>query len=319
MQYRRLGRSGLKVSEISLGSWLTIGTSVGEGESKKIIHKAWDMGVNFYDTADVYTQGAAEVVLGKAIADLPRNELVVATKCMGRVWPGPMGQGLSRKHVMDAIDGSLMRLNLDYIDLYQAHAPDGDTPLEETLSTFNDLVRSGKVRYLGISNFTTEETVEVLRICERNGWESVVSHQPPYNLLDRRVEPNLIPRCRTEGIGLIVYSPLAQGILTGKYGSGKRPAGSRATTKWKKFMDKWMEEDDFKKIRVLQRVSKRKGKSMAQVALAWTLRDPVVSSAIIGATSLDQLKENLKAIKVRLTQKDLDELDKGFGQTGNPL
>ena len=196
MKYRRLGRTGLKVSEISLGSWLTFGGSVDETESGKIIHRAWDLGINFFDTADVYFRGAAETALGKAIQDLPRREIVIATKVMGRVWEGPLGAGLSRKHIMDAVEDSLTRLGVDYIDLYQAHAPDDDTPFEEFLSTFNDLVRQGKVRYLGLSNFSAEQTLEVMRLCDLNGWESVVSTQPPYNLLDRRVEPALIPRCR---------------------------------------------------------------------------------------------------------------------------
>jgi aryl-alcohol dehydrogenase-like predicted oxidoreductase len=309
----------MKVSEIGLGSWLTYGGTVDEGESKGIVKKAWDLGINFFDTADVYSQGAAEVVLGKAVADLPRNQIVVATKVMGRVWPGPLGAGLSRKHVMDAVDASLMRLNLDYVDLYQAHAPDDETPLEETLGAFHDLVRAGKVRYLGLSNFSSEQTVESLRICERNGWEKIVSHQPPYNLLDRRVEPALLPRCEAEGIGLIVYSPLAQGVLTGKYQGGKKPKGSRATTKFAKFMGKWLEPEDLKRVKVLLRVAKRRKRSPAQVALAWILRKAAVSSVIVGATSAEQLGENVGATKVRLTASDLEDLDRGFPMEGHPL
>ncbi len=320
MKYRRLGRSGLKVSEISLGSWLTFGGAADQDDmSRKVILKAWDLGINFFDTADVYFRGASETALGKAIKELPRHEIVVATKVMGRMWDGPLGAGLSRKHIMDCVDQSLKRLQVDYIDLYQAHAPDDDTHFEEWLSTFNDLVRQGKVRYLGISNFNAEQTVQVLRLCERNGWESVVSTQPPYNLMDRRVEPALIPRCETEGIGLIVYSPLAQGILTGKYKGGKVPEGSRASTKFKAFMKKWMGEENLRKVGVLERIAKRKKRTPAQVALAWVLRQAAVSSAIIGATSVEQLKENAKGSSVGLTSRDLEELDKAFPRTGDPF
>ncbi len=319
MNYRRLGRSGLKVSEVSLGSWLTLGGTVDQPATDRIIHRALDLGINFFDTADVYSQGQAETVLGKALRDVPRHELVVATKVMGPVWPGPMGRGLSRKHVMDAVDRSLGRLGMEYVDLYQAHASDDDTPLEETLSAFNDLVRQGKVRYLGVSNFTAEQTVECMRICERNGWERIVSHQPPYNLLDRRVEPGLIPRCRTEGIGLIVYSPLAQGVLTGKYLGGKTPEGSRATTDGAKFMGKWMEEKEMTRVETLVRIAGRLGKSPAQVAAAWTLRDPVVASAIVGASSAGQLEENAGASGIVLDAKDLTELEEAFPLSGIPL
>lgn len=319
MNYRRLGRSGLKVSEISLGSWLTYGGTVDAKVAHKVVLAAWDLGINFFDTADVYSRGRAEEVLGGVLPELPRNEIVVATKVMGRVWEGPLGRGLSRKHVMDAVDASLRRLKLDYIDLYQAHAPDGGTPLEETLSTFNDLVRSGKVRYLGVSNFSTEQHVECQRICERNGWERIVSSQPRYNLLDRTVEPALIPRCREEGIGLIVYSPLAQGVLTGKYGRGKPPAGSRATTEAKAFMAESMVPGELKKVATLEKVARRRGKKPSQVALAWILGQEVVSSAIVGATRPEQIKENAKAASIRLAAKDREELEAAFPVTGNPV
>lgn len=319
MNYRRLGRSGLKVSEISLGSWLTYGGTVDAKASRKVILAAWDRGINFFDTADVYSRGQAEVVLGEVLPELPRNEIVVATKVMGRVWDGPLGRGLSRKHVMDAADASLRRLNLDYIDLYQAHAPDNDTPLEETLSAFNDLVRSGKVRYLGVSNFSTEQHVECQRLCERNGWERIVSSQPCYNLLDRTVEPALVPRCREEGIGLIVYSPLAQGVLTGKYGRGKAPKGSRATTPAAAFMERSLAPEQLKKVATLEKVARRRGKKPSQVALAWILGQDVVSSAIVGATTPEQIKENVKAVSVRLSVKDREELEAAFPVTGSPV
>jgi len=319
VNYRRLGRTGLKVSEISLGSWLTFGGTVDAAASRKVVLKAWDLGVNLFDTADVYIRGESESVLGQVLPELPRNEIVVATKVMGRVWDGPLGAGLSRKHVMDAVDGSLRRLRLDYIDLYQAHAPDDETPLEETLSALNDLVRAGKVRYLGVSNFSTAETVECLRICERNGWESIVSHQPLYNLLDRRIEPALAPKCREEGIGLIVYSPLAHGVLTGKYRAGKPPKGSRATGPYAKFMEKWLGPQDLKRVAVLKKLARAQGKTPAQIALAWVLGQDAVSSAIIGATRPEQVEENVKASSVTLTARDRDALDKAFPVGGVPV
>ena len=319
MEYRRLGRSGLKVSTISLGGWTTFGGSVDDEQAIAIHKRAFDLGINLFDTADVYSGGKAEVVLGKVLRQLPRKEVVVATKCMGRVWPGPLGAGLSRKHVMDAVDASLTRLGVDYIDLYQAHAPDDDTPLEETLSAFNDLVRAGKVRYLGVSNFSTEETVECMRICERNGWEKIVSHQPVYNLLDRRVEPDLVRRCGAEGVGFIVYSPLAQGVLTGKYAGGKRPEGSRATHEGGKFMARWLEEDVLERADRFVELAREKGCSPAQAALAWVLREPVVSSAIVGATRVEQLEDNVAAASIRLTEEEIEHLDGLFPPTGDPF
>jgi aryl-alcohol dehydrogenase-like predicted oxidoreductase len=220
---------------------------------------------------------------------------------------------------MDAVDGSLRRLRLDYIDLYQAHAPDDETPLEETLSTFNDLVRAGKVRYLGVSNFSAAQTVECLRICERNGWESIVSHQPEYSLMDRRVEPALAPLCREEGIGLIVYSPLAQGVLTGKYRAGRPPKGSRATGKFSQFMQKWLEPEALKRVAVLKKTAKARGKTPAQIALAWVLGEDAVSSAIVGATRPEQVEENAKASGITLSANDRKALDAAFPVAGVPV
>src|SRR5262245_1736414 len=229
MNYRSLGRSGLKVSEISLGSWTTYGGYVDDAEAIKIVRRAFELGINTFDTADVYVRGGAETLLGKALTGLPREQIVIATKVMGRVWEGPLGAGLSRKHIFDAMDQSLKRLGLDYVDLYQAHAPDADTPIEETLEAFEDLVRAGKTRYVGVSNFERERPHpvspggprRVLAIQKERGWSSIISSQVRYSLLDRHIEREHLAWCRRNGIGVLAYSPLAQGVLTNKYEDGR--------------------------------------------------------------------------------------------------
>jgi aryl-alcohol dehydrogenase-like predicted oxidoreductase len=314
MKYRRLGSTGLKVSEISLGSWTTLGGSVDEAASARLIHHAFAQGVNLFDTADVYLRGTAERVLGAAIKSLPREQIVVATKCMGRVWDGPLGAGLSRKHMFDAMDRSLERLGLDYVDLYQLHAPDRDTPLEESLRALEDLVRSGRTRYVGFSNFDRAPALDapVLAIQKRRGWDPMVSSQPRYNLLDRHVEDRHMALCRKNGVGLIVYSPLAQGVLTNKYAGGARPEGSRATGSFANFLtaEKALTDENVAAAeRLAAWVARRGVGSPAQVALAWVLRRPEVSSAIIGATSEAQLDENLKAGDLELSAKDWAEVE----------
>ena len=239
MNYRSLGISGLKVSELSLGSWTTLGGSVTAGATVPIVRRAFELGINLFDTADVYVKGGAERALGAAIRDLPRGEIVVATKCMGRVGEGPLGRGLSRKHIFDAMDASLKRLGVDYVDLYQFHAPDADTPIEESLHAFEDLVRMGKTRYVGFSNFDEQPPLadQVAAIQARERWTRMISSQPRYSLLDRHVEDGHAAYCRKQGIGMIVYSPLCQGVLTNKYAGGARPEGSRATGSFAHFLE----------------------------------------------------------------------------------
>jgi aryl-alcohol dehydrogenase-like predicted oxidoreductase len=305
MNYRRLGSSGLKVSEISLGSWTTYGGSVGESEAVAIVHRAFERGINLFDTADVYVRGAAETVLGRALRDLPREQIVIATKCMGRVWDGPLGAGLSRKHVFDAMDQSLRRLGVDYVDLYQIHAPDPGTPLEETLRAFEDLVRMGKARYVGFSNFDHHPSLakRALAIQKERGYDAFVSSQPRWNLLDRHVEREHVALCRAHGLGMLVYSPLAQGVLTNKYAGGAVPAGSRATTEFAKFLtaEKALTADNVAAAeRFAAWVAGRGLPGPAPVAIAWVLSRPQVASAIIGATRVEQLEENLRALEVSL-------------------
>ncbi len=314
MNTRRLGRTGLKVSELALGSWTTYGGSVEDAESARIVRRAFELGINLFDTADVYVRGAAEIALGKALKDLPREQIVIATKCMGRVWDGPLGAGLSRKHIFDALDQSLRRLQVDYIDLYQMHAPDKDTPIEESLRAFEDLVRSGKVRYVGYSNFDRSHPLdrEVLELQKARGWDVMVSSQPRWNLVDRAIESTHVPLVREWGVGLLVYSPLAQGVLTNKYAGGARPAGSRATNKFAHFLEaeKALTPEN---VAAAERfaawcVSSGAG-TPAQVAIAWVLKHPEVSTALLGATSVQQLEENLKASEIQLDDAAWGEVE----------
>lgn len=315
MNYRPLGRTGLKVSEFSLGSWTTYGGSLDVAASARIVHRAFELGINLFDTADVYVRGGAEKALGAALKSLPREQVVVATKAMGRVWDGPLGAGLSRKHVFDAMDRSLERLGLDYVDLYQLHAPDPSTPIEETLRTFEDLVRSGRTRYIGFSNYDRDPALlrRAVAYQRSRGWDPFISSQPRYNLLEPRIEAEHMPFCRKNGIGLIVYSPLLQGVLTNKYAGGAIPEGSRATGNFKHFLEAekaLTPENVAGAERFAGWVAARGIGSPAQVALAWVLRRPEVSSAIIGATSIPQLEENLEAAKIQLPAKDWAEAER---------
>lgn len=313
MNYRSLGRSGLKVSEISLGSWTTYGGSVGADDTVRIVRRAFDAGVNLFDTADVYVKGGAERALAEAIRDLPREQLVIATKCMGRVWDGPLGRGLSRKHIFDACDQSLKRLGLDYVDLYQFHAPDADTPIEESLRAFEDLVRMGKVRYVGFSNFDRDRKLaaQVAAIQKREGWTRMISSQPRWNLLDRHVEAEHVAYCRRNGVGMIVYSPLAQGVLTNKYAGGAVPEGSRATTSFAHFLtsEKALTPENVAAAERFGAWCAARGLEPAPVAIAWVLKHDVVASAITGATSEAQLDQNLRALEVKLTDGEWREVE----------
>lgn len=312
MQYRRLGRTGCLVSEIALGSWTTYGGSVGQRDTTRIVRHAFDAGVNLFDTADVYVRGAAETQLGKALAGIARHQVVIATKVMGRVWDGPLGAGLSRKHIFDAMDQSLRRLNVDYVDLYQAHAPDEGTQLEETLRAFEDLVRSGKTRYVGFSNFPTTLASEGVALQKARGWDRFVSSQPRYNLLDRAIEKDHLAFCKRTGIGLIVYSPLAQGVLTNKYAGGAIPAGSRAAGQFKHFVDseRARTPGNVAAAEALAAWAATRGlPGPAPTALAWILRRGEVASTIIGATSVAQLADNLRASDVQLKAADWRSLE----------
>jgi aryl-alcohol dehydrogenase-like predicted oxidoreductase len=325
MNHRPLGNTGLRVSEFSLGSWTTYGGSIDQADATRIIHRAFELGINLFDTADVYVRGGAEKVLGAAITDLPREQLVIATKCMGRVWDGPLGGGLSRKHIFDAMDHSLRRLGVDYVDLYQLHAPDPNTPIEETLRAFEDLVRMGKTRYIGFSNYDKQPPLlsKAVAYQKSRGWDPFISSQPRYNLVEPRIESEHMPFCKANGIGLIVYSPLLQGVLSNKYAGMTIPAGSRGAGAFKHFLEqeKALTPENVAAAERLALWSKKKGVgSPSQVALAWVLRRPEVSSAIIGASSVGQLEENVKSAEIKLSDaewKDVEKAVQGSAPSGN--
>ena len=311
MQYRHLGKSGVKVSEVALGSWLTYGGSVAEETAVACIHRAYELGVNFFDTANVYRQGAAEEVVGGALRQFPRDSYVLATKVFFPMGDGPNDRGLSRKHIFEQCERSLRRLGVEYVDLYQCHRFDPETPLEETLRALDDLVTQGKVLYAGVSEWTATQIADAMHLARRHNLDPIVSNQPRYSMLERYIEKEVIPISEREGIGQVVFSPLAQGVLTGKYKPGARPpAGSRAAdSQSNQLMARFMNDNVLEAVQRLVPVAARHGLSLAQLALAWVLRQPSVSSAIIGATRPDQVDENVKAVEVKLSPGDLEEID----------
>jgi aryl-alcohol dehydrogenase-like predicted oxidoreductase len=311
MNYRRLGQSGIKVSEISLGGWLTLGSSVGPDASEAIVRRAFDGGVNFFDTADVYAQGAGEKALGRAIAGLPRKDLVLGTKCFFPTGKGPNDRGLSRKHVMESCAASLARLGVDYVDLYQCHRYDEETPLEEVAMAMDDLVRQGKTLYWGISHWPAAQIARAAELCRRLLLHRPASNQPPYSMLHRDIEAEVGPTCGREGIGLVVFSPLAQGVLTGKYlpGAGP-PAGSRAADpRHNQFIGRYLTPENVARVQRLGDVARDLDLTLPALALAWCLRHPFVSSVITGATSERQVDENLAASGVTLAADTLARIE----------
>jgi aryl-alcohol dehydrogenase-like predicted oxidoreductase len=349
MEYRKLGRTGLKVSSFCLGT-MTFGKQVEEKEAIKIIHKAIDEGVNFIDTADMYVNGVTEQIVGKAIKGM-RHSLVLASK-VGHVlklapkygeqkisgpidlarpkpftpWPGredvgPNDMGLSRKHIMQAIEESLQRLDTDYLDIYYAHMPDYDTPLEETLRAMDDLVHQGKVRYLGCSNYRAFQLSKALWVSDKYNlarWDCI---QPPYNLLTRDIEYELLPLCAEEGIGVCPYSPMAAGFLSGKYEKGKEPLpGARFSLAHLGYTynQKYWDELNFSAVAQLKKIAEDHGKTLPQFALAWVLSNKTITSIVCGATSIAQLQENLAATKITLGKEELDACDQVWHQLRPP-
>lgn len=306
MNYRTLGRSGLKVSELCLGAWINFGGHLEDEQTFAVLDAAWEAGINFFDTADGYAAGQAEEVMGRWMQGKDRRQLVVATKCRARMWDGPNGEGLSRKHILDACHDSLRRLQTDYIDLYQLHWPDPSTPLEESLRALNELVADGKVRYIGCSNFNSELIGEAARICEQLGLNKFISSQPRYSLLARDIEEKDIPRCAKEGLGLIPYSPLAQGLLSEKYLSGQIPEDSRAARNenLKKLLD-----EKRPAIQALAEFAHARDWTLSQLALGWLLHQPAMTAPIIGASTPEQVGENVKAIEVKLSGEELEEIE----------
>lgn len=311
MQYRRLGSCGLMVSKVSLGSWLTYGGSVDEEKARACIRKAYDLGINFFDTANAYQGGAGEEVVGRALQELPRESYVLATKVYFPMGDGPNDRGLSRKHIMEQCSASLKRLGADYIDLYQCHRYDISTPLEETLRALDDLVTQGKVLYVGVSDWSAAQIAEALRLADKRNLDRIVSNQPCYNMLQRGLEREVMPLCEREGIGVVAYSPLAQGVLTGKYKPGSRPRrGTRAADPQSNmFMGSLMSEESLQKVERLRDVAKARGITMSQLALAWCLRKRIVSSVIIGATRPEQVEENAAASDIMLRKEELGRIE----------
>ena len=312
VEYRRLGRSGVKVSEISLGSWLTYGGSVAEEQATACVHKAYESGINFFDTANVYMRGAAEEIVGRALRGFDRDSYFLATKVFFPMGEGPNDRGLSRKHITEQCHASLKRLGVDYVDLYQCHRYDANTPLEETLRTLDDLVRQGKVLYIGVSEWTADQISDALVIAKEMNLERIVSNQPRYNMIQRQIEVEVVPLSESEGVGQVVFSPLAQGILTGKYRPGEAPEqGTRAAdSESNRFMRELMNEEVLSAVEALRSVASDADLSMSQLALAWVLRQENVSSAIIGASRPEQVEDNAGASGAKLSPDVISEIDR---------
>lgn len=308
MEYRPVGKSGLKVSEIGLGSWLTFGASVDQETTRSCVKAAVDGGVNFLDLADVYAQGEAERAVGRAIRDLGlrRQDLVISSKVFWPMSQNVNDQGLSRKHIFESIEGSLRRLGTDYLDLYFCHRYDPQTPLEEVVRAMDDLIHKGKVLYWGTSVWSAaqiEAAVGTARIF--NAYPPQVE-QPCYNMLDRHVEPEILPTCAQHGIGITVFSPLAQGLLTGKYNEGIPPESRAARSHW---LDEDLTQDNLTKVRRLTALANESGMTVSQLALAWILRRPEVSAVITGATRPEHILANVQASGVRLSPDLLDTVE----------
>jgi len=308
MEYRNLGRSGLKVSQMALGT-NAFGTRADEATSIRIVHAALDAGINLVDTADMYGNGESERIIGKAIRDR-RSQVVLATKGVSRMGDGPNDAGASRQHILAAVDASLRRLGTDCIDLYQLHWWDNETPLEETLETLNDLVRWGKVRYIGCSNYAGWQIVKAIGIQERRGFARFISHQPEYSPVNREIEREVIPACLAEGVGQIVYYPLAGGLFTGKYRRGEAPPqGSRAVTQGERFVNRWLTDRNFALMERLAELAVEAGMSLLHLVLAWIMARPGITAAIVGATRVEQVLENAGACGVRLTPELIQRVD----------
>jgi aryl-alcohol dehydrogenase-like predicted oxidoreductase len=316
MDFRYLGASGLKISEITYGNWLTHGSQVENDAAIACVHAALDAGISTFDTADVYANTKAETVLGQALKGQRRESLEILTKVFGPTGPkGHNDLGLSRKHITESINGSLRRLGTDYVDLYQAHRFDYETPLEETFQTFADIVRQGKVLYIGVSEWTAEQLRAGHALAKEVGVQ-LISNQPQYSMLWRVIEGEVVPTSRELGISQVVWSPIAQGVLTGKYvPGGELPAGSRATDDkgGADMIKRFMNDDVLTRVQALKPLAKELGLSMAQLAIAWVLANDNVATAIIGASRPEQVHENARAAGVRLSAETLARIDDALG------
>ncbi len=311
MDYRRLGRTGLMVSELCLGC-MTFGRELDEEGSRGIIARYLEAGGNFIDTADVYENGVSEEISGRALKGVPRDDYVLATKVRFPMGEGPNNVGLSRKHVVSGCEASLRRLGMDYIDLYQVHAWDAATPVEETLEALDDLVRAGKVRYIGVSNFAAWQIMKSVSVSEARRLARFVSLQPQYSLVERNIEYEVLPLCREEGLGIIPWGPLGGGFLSGKYRRGEEPpGGSRIAGAPDELEEAWKKravERNWRTLDVIGEISEETGKSYAQISLNWLLRQPGVVAPILGARRLDQIQDNLGAAGWELSEDQVSRL-----------
>jgi aryl-alcohol dehydrogenase-like predicted oxidoreductase len=316
--YRYLGNSGFKISEITLGNWVTHGSQVGDDAAIKTVHAALDAGITTFDTADGYANGAAETVLGKALEGQRRESLEIFTKVYFPTGPmGPNDTGLSRKHIMDSINGSLKRLGTDYVDLYQAHRFDYETPLEETFQAFADVVRQGKALYIGVSEWTAEQLREGHALAKQLGIQ-LISNQPQYSMLWRVIEGKVVPASEELGISQIVWSPMAQGVLSGKYLPGQpAPEGSRATDEKSgaNFIKRFLNDDTLEAVQRLKPIADEAGLAMPQLAIAWVLQNPNIAAALVGASRPEQLADTVKASGVTLDADTLAAIDEALGDT----
>ncbi|MDZ4687265.1 MAG: aldo/keto reductase [Planctomycetaceae bacterium] len=328
MNYRLLGRTGVKVSELCLGTMM-FGGPTDEAESIRIIHRGLDAGINFLDTADMYTAGKSEEVVGKALVGR-RDDVVLATKGCNPMGTGVNQQGLSRRWLMQALDASLKRLQTDYLDIYYAHKPDPTVPWEETLRALDDMVRQGKVRYTACSNFRAWKVSEALWTSDKHGWERFSCVQPLYNLVNRDVEVELLPLCQAQQLGVVTYSPLARGILTGKYRTGQPfPEGSRAARNDKRMKEAELREASFEVAQKLTEYCEQKEVATSAFALAWVLANPIITSVILGPRTMEQFEDNLRCEAVHISKDDEAFVDtlvppgehsgKGFQDTAYPI
>ncbi|NLM25519.1 MAG: aldo/keto reductase [Firmicutes bacterium] len=313
MKYRRLGRSGLKVSEISLGSWLTYGKSVEDNVAERTIKQAYDLGINFFDTANAYERGEGERVMSAALRSYPRESYVLATKAFWPMGPGPNDRGLSRKHVFEQVHASLKRMQLDYVDIFYCHRYDPETPVDETLRVIDDLIRQGKILYAGVSEWTAAQIEEAIAVADAKLLDRIVVNQPRYSLLNRGIEKEIVPVSMKYGIGQVVFSPLQQGILTGKYKVGVVPEDSRAANEEiNQGVQGYLKEDVLKRVEQLGEIAQSLNISTAQLALAWVLHKPGIASALVGASRPEQIVENAKASEVELTPEIMEKIEELF-------
>lgn len=307
MHYRRVGKTGLKISEIALGAWLTYGGSVEAKQAESIIKSTLDMGVNFLDLADIYSHGKAEEVVGQAIRSVRRSDLVISSKVFWPMSDNVNDRSLSRKHIIESIEKSLRSIGTDYLDIYFCHRFDPETEVEETLRAMDDLVRQGKILYWGTSVWSAAQIEQA--VSDARFWRAYapVVEQPRYNMLDRHIELEIMPTCLRHGMGLTVFSPLAQGLLTGKYSDGAPPDSRGATTPW---LSNDLTPENIEKTKQLAKIADSMNTTLSQLALAWVLRRPEISCAIIGATSVEHVKQNVKAVDVELSGETLGEVER---------